>query len=162
MQFLSAFGESYSSLWQILFATFYGFHLLSICWPFQGREGKHTLSPKPCMLDKSQMHPPIIQHVGKGETGLHGPINRPLSSAAAVVVKIICRWMVGNFPPLSQVLEMSLLPNICLAIVTNLINKWFGTSWFCHYCQNVTHGVVTLGGHICTLFLSTYIWKILR
>ena len=62
-----------------------------------GRE--NTLSPKPCMLDKSQMHPPIIQHVGKGETGLHGPINRPLSSAAAVVVKIICRWMVGNFPP---------------------------------------------------------------
>ena len=122
---------------------------LSVCWPFQGREGKHTLSPKPCMLDKSQMHPPIIQHVGKGETGLHGPINRPLSSAAAVVVKIICRSMVGNFPPLSQVLEMSLLPNICLAIVTNLINKWFGTSWFCHYCQNVTHGVVTVGGHIC-------------
>ena len=49
---------------------------------------------------------------------------------------------------------MSLLPNMCMAIVTNFTNKRFGTSWFCHYCQNVTHGVVTIGGHICTHIFS--------
>ena len=42
--------------------------------------------------------------------------------------------------------KMSLYPNICIAIVTNLINKWFGTSLFCHCSQNVTIGVVTIGG----------------
>ena len=26
----------------------------------------------------------------------------------------------------------------------------FGTCQKCHYCQNVTVGVVTIGGHICT------------
>ena len=49
--------------------------------------------------------------------------------------------------------KLSLLPNMCMAIVTNFTNKRFGTSWFCHYCQNVTHGVVTIGGHICSTFL---------
>ena len=45
--------------------------------------------------------------------------------------------------------KLSLLPNMCMAIVTNFTNKRFGTSWFCHYCQNVTHSVVTIDGHIC-------------
>ena len=55
---------------------------------------------------------------------------------------------------------MSLLPNTCMAIVTNFINKRFGTSQFCHYCQNVTHGVVTIGGHICTSLPSSIGWGI--
>ena len=41
------------------------------------------------------------------------------------------------------------MPNICMAIVTNCINKWFGTPWFCHYCRDVTQGVVTVGVNIC-------------
>ena len=57
--------------------------------------------------------------------------------------------------------KKSLLPNICMALVTNFINKKFGTSWFCHYCQNITHGVVTLGGHIC-IRLHLVDWVVAR
>ena len=131
------------------------FHPLSVCWPFQERE-----SPSP-MLDQSQMHPcrRLIQHMW-----LFQQQQPPLPNGSPFWQFIGPKSPVSPFPRVRLIScgrqKMSLLPNIGMAIVTDFINKWFGTWWFCHYCQNVTHGVVTVGGHICTAIILSRVGTI--